>query len=113
MSNDDWDFSREMFRGLELEKKAREVLGVRRDAGPTQIRRAYWKLAKIYHPDLNPGDSYQWDKFMLIAEAYDILTKHSSPPRRYQLARRKGYLPGDLTEEGYLTWWMAQFRDLF
>jgi len=113
VSNDDWDFSREMFRGLELEKKAREVLGVRRDAGPTQIRRAYWKLAKIYHPDLNPGDSYRWDRFMLIAEAYDILTKRSSPVRRYQLGRAKGYLPKDLTEEGYLTWWMAQFRDLF
>lgn len=113
MSKDDWDFRKEMFRGLELERKAREVLGVRMGAGPTEIRRAFWKLAKIYHPDLNPGDSYRWERFMVVAEAYDILTKRSSPIRRYQLGQAKGYLPRHLTEEGYLQWWVEQFREMF
>jgi curved DNA-binding protein CbpA len=113
VSEDDWDFSREMFRGLELEKKARGVLGVRTAAGPAEIRRAFWKLAKTYHPDLNPGDSYRWERFMLVAEAYDILTKRNSPIRRYQLARAKGHLPQELTEEAYLRWWVAQFGDLY
>jgi len=112
VSWDEWNLSDEVSRGLELETKAREVLCVRRGASPAEIRRAYWKLARIYHPDLNPGDSYRWDMFMLVAEAYDILTKRSSPRHRYRLARAEGHLPRDLSEEGYLKWWAARFGDM-
>jgi DnaJ-class molecular chaperone len=81
-------------------------------ATAAEIKRAYWRLARLYHPDANPGDTYRWDKFMLVAEAYDILTKRSSPHRRYQLGRARGHLRGPLSEEEYLQWWVKQFGDL-
>ncbi len=53
MSEDDWDFSKEVLCGLKLGRKARGVLAVRSSVGPSEIRRAFWKLARIYHPDLD------------------------------------------------------------
>ena len=50
-----------------------ETLGVARDAGPEDLKRAYRKLAMKYHPDRNPGDSAAEHKFKEINEAYDIL----------------------------------------
>lgn len=113
MSGEDWTFAEQMRDTIEVEDRARQVLGVTRDAGPAEIKRAYWRLARIYHPDANPGDAYRWERFMLIAEAYDILTKRSSPHRRYRLARRRNYVPKPLTEEDYLQWWRDQFGDAF
>jgi len=48
MSEDDGDFTEEISRGLKLKRKAREVLAVRRDGGPTQTRRAFRKIARGY-----------------------------------------------------------------
>ena len=48
-------------------------LGVARDAGPEDIRRAFRKLAARYHPDRNPGDKSAEAKFKKIAEAYSVL----------------------------------------
>ena len=53
MFKDDSQFSKDMFRGLELERTAREARGVRSGAAPREIRRPFWKLARIYHPNLN------------------------------------------------------------
>lgn len=50
-----------------------ETLGVSRDASPDDIRKAYRKLARKYHPDLNPGDKAAEDKFKSVSEANDIL----------------------------------------
>jgi molecular chaperone DnaJ len=50
-----------------------EVLGVSRDAGEEDIKRAYRKLAMQYHPDRNPGDAEAEAKFKEAAEAYDVL----------------------------------------
>lgn len=50
-----------------------ETLGVGRDASQDDIRKAYRKLARKYHPDLNPGDKAAEDKFKLVSEANDIL----------------------------------------
>jgi molecular chaperone DnaJ len=50
-----------------------EVLGVDRDAGPEEVKRAYRKLALRYHPDRNAGDSEAEDKFKEAAEAYEVL----------------------------------------
>ena len=51
-----------------------EVLGVGRDATDAQIKSAYRKLAKKYHPDVNPGDKEAEAKFKEASEAYAILS---------------------------------------
>lgn len=50
-----------------------KVLGVARDASQDAIRKAYRKLAKEAHPDLNPGDKKAEDRFKTISAAYDIV----------------------------------------
>lgn len=50
-----------------------EVLGVSRDASEEEITKAYRKLAKRYHPDLNPGDAQAEEKMREINEAYDLI----------------------------------------
>ncbi len=51
-----------------------EVLGVDKNASEDEIRKAYRKLAKKYHPDLNPGDAEAEKKFKEINEANDVLS---------------------------------------
>lgn len=56
-----------------------EVLGVSRGAGADEIKKAYRKLARQYHPDANPGDQKAEEKFKEIAQAYEVL---SDPEKR-------------------------------
>jgi molecular chaperone DnaJ len=51
-----------------------ETLSVPRDASADDIRKAYRKLARKNHPDLNPGDKSAEDRFKNVQEAYDILS---------------------------------------
>lgn len=51
-----------------------ELLGVPRKAPLKEIRQAYRRLARKYHPDLNPGDKASEEKFKQIQEAYDVLS---------------------------------------
>ena len=51
-----------------------DVLGVSRSAGEDEIKKAYRKLAKKYHPDANPGDKTAEDKFKEVNEAYEVLS---------------------------------------
>lgn len=50
------------------------VLGVAKDAAPGQIKKAYHKLARTLHPDLNPGDKQAEDRFKEVSAAYDLLS---------------------------------------
>ena len=51
-----------------------EVLGVDKNADASTIKKAYYKLAKQYHPDVNPGDKAAEQKFKEINEAYAVLS---------------------------------------
>lgn len=51
-----------------------EVLGISRDADDKEIKRAYRKLAKKYHPDTNPGNGQAEQRFKEVTEAYNILS---------------------------------------
>lgn len=50
------------------------VLGVPKDAGSKEIKKAYRKLARDLHPDLHPGDTKAEDRFKEVAAAYDLLS---------------------------------------
>lgn len=68
-----------------------EVLGVPKTADETEIKRAYRKLAKKYHPDTNPGSSHAEQQFKEVSEAYDVL----GDPEKKKLYDRFGFAAFD------------------
>lgn len=58
-----------------------EVLGVSRGAGDAEVKKAYRRLARKFHPDVNPGDKAAEERFKEISEAHEIL---SDPDKRKQ-----------------------------
>src|SRR5271169_3820284 len=55
------------------------ALGVKKTASAEEIRKAFRKLARKYHPDVNPGDKSAEEKFKTLSEANDVL---SDPKKR-------------------------------
>ena len=58
-----------------------EVLGVGRGASEDEIKKAYKKMARKYHPDLNPGDKEAEEKFKEVNEAYEVLSDANKKAR--------------------------------
>jgi molecular chaperone DnaJ len=73
-----------------------ELLGVPRKAGTKDIRTAFRKLARKYHPDLNPGDKSSEEKFKQLQEAYDVL----SDSKKRQMYDQYGFYSDNLPPGG-------------
>ncbi|MBE9184704.1 J domain-containing protein [Microcoleus sp. LEGE 07076] len=71
-----------------------QILGVSRDATADEIKKAYRRLARQLHPDVNPGDKFAEDNFKDINEAYDILSdldKRAQYDRFSKFWKQKGF----------------------
>ncbi|MGF1482319.1 MAG: DnaJ C-terminal domain-containing protein [Cyanophyceae cyanobacterium] len=64
-----------------------EILGVTKDASMEEIKKSYRRLARQYHPDLNPGDRDAEEQFKNIGEAYEILSDEAKRSQYDQLGR--------------------------
>ncbi len=71
-----------------------QVLGLKRDAKPEEIKKAYRRLARKYHPDVNPGDKSAEERFKKITEAHDVL----SDPKKRGIYDRFGQYSDNLAD---------------
>src|SRR3954449_243752 len=71
-----------------------EILGIKRDAKPDEIKKAYRRLARKYHPDVNPGDKASEERFKAMSEAHDVL----SDPKKRSVYDRFGQYSENLAD---------------
>ncbi|MFZ0477752.1 MAG: J domain-containing protein [Terriglobales bacterium] len=77
-----------------------EILGVKKSASADEIRKAFRKLARKYHPDVNPGDKSAEEKFKTLSEANDVL----SDPKKRKVYDQVGFYSDNIdpaTAEAY------------
>jgi molecular chaperone DnaJ len=77
-----------------------EILGVKKSASAEEIRKAFRKLARKYHPDVNPGDKTAEEKFKALSEANDVL----SDPKKRKIYDQVGFYSDNIdpaTAEAY------------
>src|SRR2546422_9955226 len=72
-----------------------EILGVKKSASTEDIRKAFRKLARKYHPDVNPGDKTAEEKFKALSEANDVL----SDPKKRKIYDQLGYYSDNISPE--------------
>ena len=70
-----------------------EVLGIKKGASQSEIKKAYRKMAKKYHPDTNAGDEAAAEKFKEVSEAYSVL----NDPEKKKLYDQFGHAAFDGT----------------
>jgi len=101
-----------------------EVLGVARDASDKEIKRAYRRLARKYHPDVNPNDKAAEAKFKEATEAYEVLSDpakrrqydqygHQAFGAAYEAGQTRGGGPGGVDFSQFDFGAPAGFEDLF
>src|SRR6266550_2368632 len=83
------------------------ILQVPRKASENEIKRAFRKLARRYHPDINPGDRHAEERFKRITEAYDIL---SDPLKREFYDVNGFYTDGVLEQRSNGALWGFSFQ---
>jgi molecular chaperone DnaJ len=69
-----------------------QILGIKKDAKADEIKKSYRRLARKYHPDVNPNDKAAEDKFKEVQEAYDVL----SDEKKRKVFDRFGYYNDNL-----------------
>jgi molecular chaperone DnaJ len=77
-----------------------DILGVKKSASAEDVRKAFRKLARKYHPDVNPGDKSAEEKFKAISEANDVL----SDPKKRKIYDQVGFYSDNIdpaTAEAY------------
>lgn len=93
-----------------------QMLGVPRGAKAEDIKKAYRKLARQYHPDVNPGNANSESRFKEISHAFDVL----SDPKKREIYDRYGYYSDQAANAGargpifdFANFGAANFRDIF
>ena len=86
-----------------------KTLGVDRKASPEEIKKAYRKLARKYHPDTNPDDKRAEERFKEISQAHDVL---GDPEKRKQYDTNSGPVAagGNPRHQDFLRGHKWQFR---
>src|SRR6201986_756689 len=77
-----------------------EILGVKKSASADDIRKAFRKLARKHHPDVNPGDKGAEEKFKALSEANEVL----SDPKKRKIYDQVGFYSDNIdpaTAEAY------------
>src|SRR3977135_3969757 len=94
-----------------------KLLGVPRSAKPEDIKKAYRRLARRHHPDVNPGNHESEDRFKQVSEAFEVL----SDPKKREIYARYGYYSEHASAGAgargpvfdFANFGAANFRDIF